>query len=217
VLAPRTKVTGLRRDRDRFSVATTSGTVSAREVVIATNGYTGAVTPWLRRRIVPIPSQIIVTESLGKAVMDRLLPQRRMMGDSSKLHHYYRPSPDGLRIMFGGRAGFDYLFGEMVKLFPELSRVRITHSWSGNTGYTFDTMPHIGLHDGMHYAMGFCGSGVSMGSYLGWKVAQRILGTGEGSTALDAVPFPTRPFYTGTPWFLPLAMAYYELRDKVGR
>jgi hypothetical protein len=56
-----------------------------------------------------------------------------------------------------------------------------------------------------------------MGSYLGWKVAQRILGSSEGATALDEVSFPTRPFYTGRPWFLPLAIAYYGLRDKVGR
>jgi glycine/D-amino acid oxidase-like deaminating enzyme len=217
VLAPRTRVVALDSERNGFFVTTSRATVWARDVVIATNGYTGALTPWLRRRVMPVPSQIIVTEPLGHAVMDRLLPQRRMMGDSSKLHHYYRPSPDGLRIMFGGRAGFHYLFGEMVKLFPELSRVRITHSWSGYTGYTFDTMPHIGVHEGMHYAMGFCGSGVSMGSYLGWKVAQRILGSSEGATALDEVSFPTRPFYTGRPWFLPLAIAYYGLRDKVGR
>lgn len=216
-LLPRTRVEGIERYGNGFHISTGRGRVKARDVVVATNGYTGPVTPWLRRRIIPIPSQIIVTEPLGAERMDRLLPKRRMMGDSSKLHHYYRPSPDGLRIMFGGRAGATYLYGEMIKLFPEISGVAITHSWSGNTGYTFDTMAHVGMHDGMHFAMGFCGSGVAMGTFMGAKLGRRILGAADGQTAFDVFPFPTRPLYSGKPWFLPVALAYYGLRDRLGR
>jgi len=215
-LAPRTAVTGVTREREGFVIHTTQGRLVAREVIIATNGYTGPTTPWLRRRIVPIPSQIIVTESLKKEVMDRLLPKRRMMGDSCRLHHYFRPSPDGLRIMFGGRAGAAHLYSEMLRIFPELKGVRITHSWSGNTGYTFDTLPHIGNYGGMHYALGFCGSGVSMGTHMGAKIAQRILGAKDAMTAFDGLGFPTRPLYFGKPWFLPAALAYYGLRDRLG-
>lgn len=215
-LAPRTPVTGIVRERDGFTLDTPRGRLRAREVVIATNGYTGPITPWLRRRVMPIPSQIIVTEPLDKAVMDRLMPKRRMMGDSCKLHHYYRPSPDGLRIMFGGRAGAPYLYNEMLRIFPELKGVRITHSWSGNTGYTFDTLPHIGSHEGMHYALGFCGSGVSMGTHMGHVIGKRILGDADAATAFDGFDFPTRPLYYGKPWFLPAALAYYGLRDRLG-
>src|ERR1051326_3895194 len=47
-----------------WRVETSRGTVVAGDVVIATNGYTGAVTPALRRRVVPIASHIIATEEL---------------------------------------------------------------------------------------------------------------------------------------------------------
>ena len=72
----------------------------------------------------------------------------------------------------------------------------------GFVGYTFDKMPHIGVRDGLHYAMGYCGSGIAMGSYLGHKIAHKLLGHGEGDTAFDDLPFQTRPLYYGKPWFL---------------
>ena len=57
----------------------------------------------------------------------------------------------------------------MLDVFPELDRTCITHSWSGLVGYTFDHVPHLGEHDGLHYAMGYCGSGISLASYFGMR------------------------------------------------
>ena len=92
-----TKVLGLAR----------GNTIRARHIIVATNGYTGTATPWLQKRIVPIPSQIIATDSIPKETMDRLMPKRRMLGETRNLYHYFRPSPDGTGIVFGGRAGAD--------------------------------------------------------------------------------------------------------------
>ena len=90
----RTEVTGIQRDGDRFEVATSRGTIRARNVVVATNGYTGKATPWLQRRVIPIPSQIIATEQLPQDVMGRLMPKKRMLGESRNLYNYFRPSPE---------------------------------------------------------------------------------------------------------------------------
>jgi glycine/D-amino acid oxidase-like deaminating enzyme len=87
----------------------------------------------------------------------------------------------------------------------------------GLVAYTFDELAHIGRHDGLHYAMGYCGSGVSMAAYLGTRVGQQLLGLAEGRTGLDGVSFQTRPFYTGNPWFLAASVAYYRWRDSLGR
>ncbi len=133
----RTSVSGVRRDNDAFEVHTVHGRLRARHVVVATNGYTGSATPWLQRRIVPIPSQIITTEPLDPALMDRLMPKRRMIGESRNLYHYYRPSPDGTRMVFGGRRGaetndpkakFRQLYRDLGEIFGELDGVSITHS-----------------------------------------------------------------------------------------
>ena len=87
----------------------------------------------------------------------------------------------------------------------------------GFVAYTFDELPHIGEHGGINYAMGCCGSGVGMASYLGTRAAQQVLGLPEGVTAFDKLTFETRPFYNGKPWFLPATVAYYRWRDGAAK
>src|SRR3546814_5871182 len=114
--------------------------------------------------------------------MDRLMPTDRIVSDTRKVVYYYRPSPDRSRIVFGGRVtsgetdprhSGTLLRRDLVKLFPELASVRISHSWIGLVAYTFDTLAHTGSQDGVHYAMGYCGSGVSMAGYLGTRPGAR--------------------------------------------
>ena len=104
----------------------------------------------------------------------------------------------------------------MAELFPDLARVRAEFCWSGRMGFSFDTLPHLGVADGVHYAMGYCGSGVPMGTYLGHKAALKVLGDAGGHTAFDELPFQTRPFYDGEPWFLAGAVLWYRLMDRWG-
>ena len=207
-----TPLTGILRDKDGNLVATPRGTVRARDVIVATNGYTGSVTPWLRRRVIPIRSQIVVTEPLAAGVMDRLMPRRRMFVDSRRLHNYFRPTADGTRILLGGRG---HVHAALVNIFPELAAVPVAHAWAGFTAYTFDHMPHIGVHDGVHFAMGFCGGGVVWAPWLGRKVALKVLGSPEAATLFDSGRFPTRPLYDGRPWFLPAVLAYYGMLDRL--
>jgi glycine/D-amino acid oxidase-like deaminating enzyme len=212
-------------DGNGFAVATARGRVVARDVIVASNGYTGTLTPPLRRRIIPIGSYIIATEPLSPTLTARLIPKARVVSDTRRIVIYYRLSPDRRRIVFGGRVAVmetdpgvtaPRLHAEMTAIFPELSKVRITHSWHGFVAYTFDTMPHIGKwKDGVYYAMGYCGSGVSLATYFGARIGQQILGLKEGRTALDNLDFPTRPFYTGIPWFLAPTLMWYRLRDQI--
>ena len=218
------EVTGLAQDASGHEVVTVKGRVRARDVIVATNGYTGHLTPWLQRRVIPIGSYVIATEPLEPAVVDRLFPTDRIASDTCKVVYYYRTSPDRRRILFGGRVSAretdpkvsgPRLYEDMCRIFPDLRGTRITHSWMGTVAYTFDELAHVGTHQGVHYAMGYCGSGVSMASYLGMRLGQKVLGLQEGQTAFDGLPFPTRPLYTGTPWFLPPVVAWYRWRDRV--
>jgi len=222
----RCPATGIERDVAGFRVTTPQGVVAARNVIIATNGYTGALTPWFRRRVIPIGSYIIATEPLSPALMGKLMPRARVVSDTRKLVYYYRPSPDRRRILFGGRVAYKEtdpkvsaprLHAEMVRIFPELATARVSHSWVGFVAYTFDTMPHVGIQDGLHYAMGYCGSGASLASYFGMRMGQQLLGLKEGRTALDGLTFQTRPLYYGDPWFLAASIMYYRWRDKQNR
>jgi glycine/D-amino acid oxidase-like deaminating enzyme len=225
VVVPHCPATGIERESGGFRVAHAGGVIAARNVVVATNGYTGALMPWLRRRVIPIGSYIIATETLPRELMARLMPRDRIVSDTRKVVYYYRASPDGTRVVFGGRVSHDEtdprvsgprLHAEMVRIFPELAQTKISHSWAGFVAYTFDEMMRAGQREGLFYAMGYCGSGAGMAGYLGTRIGQQVLGKQEGATAFDDLPFETRPYYWGKPWFLAPAVAYYKWADRVG-
>ena len=209
-----------------FRITTAKGAITADEVVIATSGYTGGVTKWQQRRIIPVGSYVIATEPLPRETVARLIPHNRVITDTRKLVIYYRACPEGRRIIFGGRVSAREsdlrtsalrLRAEMLRVFPELESVRISHSWMGFVGYTFDQMPHTGKRNGLYYSMGYCGSGISLASYFGMKTGLRVIGDPRGATALDGLPFPGRLWYRGRPWFLAPAVFYYRWRDRRDR
>ena len=219
-----TPVHGIARVGREFEVATSRGRVRAQRVLIATNGYTGSFAPWHRRRILPIGSYIIATEELEPAVVRRLIPRSRNLGDTRRVVVYVRPSPDGRRILFGGRASaaerdvlrvVPRMRAMMAELFPDLAEVRITHAWMGFVAYTFDTMPHLGERDGLFHCLGYCGQGVPHAIYYGRKAGLRMIDAPEGDCALANLIFPSRPYYTGWPWFLPAAVRFYRMCDRL--
>lgn len=215
----------LRAQAGGFGFTVQGRKVSASQVLIATNGYTDQLSTYLQRRIIPIRSAIIATEPLAPAVMDRLMPRRRMLAGSQRVVTYYRPSPDGTRIIFGGRvlklygddvaqANAAHLRKQMLQVFPELERTRITHYWHGQTGFTFDKMPHLGQHEGLFFSCGYNGTGVARSSWLGHKIAEQMLGQVSEPSLYAGLPFRSRPLYRGRPWFLPVAVLFYEMLDR---
>lgn len=220
------RVTGTEPDGAGRVVLTARGRVRAREVMIATNGYTDRAVPYLQRRIVPVASYIVATEPLPPEVMAEVLPHRRMMSDTRRELNYFRPSPDGTRLLFGCRPSFRDkdertiargIHRRMLQVFPQLAGRRLTHVWKGFVAMTFDKVPHMGTYEGVHYAMGCNGNGVAIATYLGHQTAQKILGRQNRPSIFDGRPFPSHPLYGGSPWLVPLASGYYHLRDMLDR
>ena len=102
-MAPLTRRLEIEPSGGEFRVATDRGEIDARDVIVATNGYSGRASPWLQRRVIPIGSYIIATEPIARGMMDEILPTDRMVTDTRKVVYYYRASPDRTRILFGGR------------------------------------------------------------------------------------------------------------------
>jgi glycine/D-amino acid oxidase-like deaminating enzyme len=218
-----TAVHGIRGEAGNFDVSTARGTVKSKDVIVCTNGYTGAGTPWLRRRVVPVPSLMIATEPLSADLMDKLVPKRRMLGDTNHVHHYFRPSPDGTRILFGGRTNgaltvdgpVDHrqLQQKMVRIFPELENVGLSHIWWGYVAMNRDHLPQFVIKDGIYYPTGFCGSGVVWARWFGRKAALQILGDSAGKCAFEGQPFKSIPFYNGNSLLPSAAILWYKMRD----
>lgn len=220
-----TPVERLERVLGGFRMSTPRGTLAVRDVLVATNGYTDAALPALRRRVVPVGSFIVATRPLSAAQARAVLPRRRVVFDSRRFLHYFRLSADE-RLVFGGRAQFtpaserstrrsaEILRRGLAQVFPELAEVGIEYAWSGNVCFTPDLLPRAGRLDGLHYALGYAGHGVAMATWLGDVMADVILGRTDRNPFRD-LPFQGIPLYRGEPWFLPLAGLVYKVLDWV--
>jgi len=87
-------VLGFAAKASGFAVETVRGPVEADHVIVATNGYTDGVDPWLRR-LVPVRSRIIATAPLSNNLMAQLMPKGVMCAETRKLHCHYRPQNEG--------------------------------------------------------------------------------------------------------------------------
>lgn len=221
-----TAVLGIRSDGGGFEVKTERGIVRSCDVIVGVNGYADASDRWLRRRLVPVRSRIIATEALSPNLMGELMPRRMMCGETRKLHYYYRPSPDGDRILFGGRDGTiagdpdwptESLRRALVDIFPVLEQTKISHSWFGNIAMNSDMVPRIFSKSGVRYAAGYCGSGVVWARWAGDKAARQILGQASADSALDFRPPPAVPLFNGKPWFMPAVFGWLSMQDKLAQ
>lgn len=221
-------VNRLSRQSDGWTVSTSDGDVHTRDVLIATNGYTDAAAPALQRRFIPVGSYIIATEPLSPAQAEAILPRRRMAFDSKNFLYYFRLTPDH-RLLFGGRAEFSrpnpettrraaaILRRGMTDVFPDLAEHRIDYAWGGNVAFTRDQVPRAGKldeADGAYFSGGYCGHGIAMATHLGEMIARRIAGEPIEHPLFDD-RFAPIPLYDGRPWFLPLAGAYYKVKDWI--
>lgn len=228
----RTRVLSVAPAGGGFRVETERGPVAARQVVMATNAYTGAhaysLAPDLRRGIVPVSTQMIATEEMPADLAARILPSDRGVSESRRVIAHYRKSPDGCRLLFGGRATFfplsvpriaTLLHRAMVRRFPEMAGVRIANAWGGKVAMTMDRLPHIGGGGGRYFVAGCQGSGITMMSYLGDSLAAKILSGDDRApvNAYDTGLPPRHPLYDGTSWFMPAIGSWYQIQDRMER
>lgn len=218
-----TPVLAIRGSRGEFRVATARGEIHCRDVVIGTNGYTRGLLPWLDRRLIPFDAFMIATAQLSADVMARAIPGGKVAIDSNHNSLFIRPSPDGTRVLFGGLTGSqptdlagkgERLRGMLGTLVPALADVDLDTVWTGRCAATFDLFPHMGCHEGIYFAAGYCFVGVPMGTYLGTKIGHAVLGQREAASIFADKSFRSMPFYTGRPWFVPMLTRYWQSLDS---
>jgi glycine/D-amino acid oxidase-like deaminating enzyme len=228
-LFEKTRVKSVEREANtgprRFRVHTARGTLTAREVLLASGAYTTDATPALRRKVIPIGSYIIATEPLPEDLARELSPRNRMIYDSKHFLYYYRLTPDS-RMLFGGRAAFfpanentvrqsaEILRRGMIAVYPQLREAKVEYVWGGTLDFTFDVMPHAGKIEDLYFALGYAGHGVAAATWFGKKLAAILCGE-PSDIPFDGIRFPNAPIglRSGNTWALPLAGAYYKLLD----
>ncbi|MHB1596482.1 MAG: NAD(P)/FAD-dependent oxidoreductase [Streptosporangiaceae bacterium] len=187
----RTPVRGIEPGR----VVAAQGTVTARYVIRATEGYTPGLNGYARA-VAPVYSLVIATEPLPEETWEKIgLADRPTFGDLRHLIIYGQRTADG-RLVFGGR-GAPYHFGSstspsydrvpevfaalrrtLIELFPALGDVAITHTWGGPIGITRDWCASVGLDraTGIGWAGGYVGDGLSTTNLAGRTLADLVVG-----------------------------------------
>lgn len=220
------RVTGIVRENGEQLVTTNNGTVRARHVLFATNGYTDRVLESVRHRTAAVCSYMVATEELGTDCVTNLMPGGRMYSDTKRNLWFFRPSPDNKRILFGARPGFFtksperaavYLHRFMSKVFPALEPVRISHAWAGMVAMTRGHIQHIGQREGIWFAVGCNGSGIAIMPWLGRLAVERMLGHLTQPSVFERVPFNVLPNIVGIPWYVPFVAGYFNLADWFDR
>ena len=106
VICSQASVSDIQRKGSRFRIATGRGEILAEEVIIASNAYTGPFALRLRRGLIPVTTHMIATEELPRDLAAILIPRNRAVAETRRVVNHYRMSPDGRRLLFGGRARF---------------------------------------------------------------------------------------------------------------
>jgi gamma-glutamylputrescine oxidase len=167
-----------------FIVETATGSIEARQVVMAGGGYARNVYPKVERAVLPIATYVMATEPLGPRLQDAL-DTAAAVYDTRFAFDYYRPLAD-TRILWGGRISVRnrepqviarLLRRDLLKVYPQLHDVRIEHAWGGLMSYARHKMPQIGQSaDGVWYAVGFGGHGMAPTTVSGELLAAAITG-----------------------------------------
>jgi gamma-glutamylputrescine oxidase len=229
-LFDRTPVVSWQRDGSTHVLATPGGTVRARRVVMATNGYTPEhLHPYFRGRVLPAASNIVVTRRLTPAEWDAVgMATTQVYSDTRRLLFYWRRLPDD-RLLFGGRSGvFDthsalarrrrWLEAAIAAKWPVLAGVGSEWFWHGNVGLSYDLIPHMNTVEGdatVAYAMAYLGSGVALSSHCGGLAADLVMGkTVPRDTPVTSTEIPRFPLPALRKAYLAGAYLAYGIEDR---
>lgn len=205
----------------RPAARTAAGSVEARFLVLATNGYGADLAPAVAARVMPINNFIVATAPLDPVP----LAEDVAVADSRFVVDYYRLSADR-RLLFGGGESYGWRFPEDIRalvrprllaIYPGLADVPLEFAWGGTLAITANRMPAFQrLAPAVFSAAGYSGQGVAIATLAGKLVAEAVGGIAGRFDAFASLPPPPFPGGTALRWpLLVLAMTWYALRDRL--
>ncbi|MGD8189636.1 NAD(P)/FAD-dependent oxidoreductase [Brevibacillus ginsengisoli] len=218
------KALSIEYGQNRVKVTTEKGAVTAKDIIVATDGYSGKIMKELNKGVLPISARIIATEQLPESLLNTVIPKDRMVFDTSNFLYYFRRTPDN-RIVFGGGdirpnlgdAAYQGVYNSMVKIMPKLVGSKIDYRWGGFIGVTVDKFPIIGRsQEGAYFATGYTGHGAAYSTLLGKLLAQWIVTGNAGGYRFEREPIKAFPFYNQKTMLVNLAHFGFKLLDMIG-
>jgi glycine/D-amino acid oxidase-like deaminating enzyme len=218
-----TRVTAMRRTAGGHTLTTPYARVTAPKVLLATNAYQHQFAPF-QRKVVPVWSYAAVTRPLTEDELKSVhWPDREGFVEAGNFIVFGRLTADNRLLFGGGRADYHYgrdmderkhvdspsataaLRGVLARYFPQWQDIPFSHTYGGCVAITREMVPHVGgTGDGVYYAHGYCGNGISVTHTASKSLRDLILGRDSTYTNLLFVNgaekgFPPEPFsYLGS-------------------
>lgn len=217
-------VMSARRKDQKWHLTAGSHPVVCGQVILATNGYSGALHKPVMKSILPLVPMQMATDPLPEEVISSILPNGNIISDTRRMIMYARREPDnrmvfggiGYRRPLGGTGGFGWLMRDVKRVFPSLGTIDWPYRWSGRIAITGDHIPHFHEPEpGMLAGLGYNGRGVAMANLMGGMLAQRALGADPGSLAVPCTPPASLGFRTAQVVGAGIAMSFMRLRDNL--
>jgi len=207
---PHSEVTAWHKRDGAHVLETAGGSVMAKRVVVAGNGFMPEhLNAQLRGRALPLQSVIVVTRPLTDS---ELAAHPWTTGNpainSKNVYIYYRLLADK-RLMVGGRGDFQgttggttvtrsYLKGEIARLWPAWAEVDIDYMWRGLVCFSSRLGPTIGRFPddpSVYFGFAFHGNGVNTATWTGREIARWLAGGNDpNSPTPDHLPALVRGF-----------------------
>ncbi|WP_313451952.1 NAD(P)/FAD-dependent oxidoreductase [Pseudomonas rhodesiae] len=217
-------VTGLQRSGAGWLLNTAGGAdVTADQVVLATNGYSGNLWPGMAQSILAANSFIVATKPLSGRAADSILPGQETVSTAQRLLLYWRKDSHG-RLLMGGRGLFNdptsptdfaHLERSLALLFPQLGPLEFEYRWAGRIAITRDFMPHV--HEpapGLTLALGCNGRGIALCTSLGQQLAGRLCDR-QAQFAYPVTPLQRLPMHGLQRFYIGAGVAWYSLLDRL--
>jgi glycine/D-amino acid oxidase-like deaminating enzyme len=203
VIHERTPATNVTRSAAGHVVTTPGGTVTADQLVLATNAYQHQFRPF-RASLRPVWSYAAVTEPLTDEQLAQVhWPDREGFVEARNFIMFCRLTAGNRLLVGGGPAPYHYgrdmdeskhmanakattvLREILARYFPAWRNLPFSHAYGGCISMTRNLIPHVGtLESGAHYAYGYCGNGISMTHTSGKVLRDLVLGKDSAFTNL---------------------------------
>ena len=212
------------KDGTETIVRTEHGSVAAKHIIHATNGYHSGLNRKMAAKVMPINNYLVATAPLDNP--DEVLTKRIAVADNRFVLNYYRLSHDN-RLIFGGGESYGAKFPQdifakvrkpLLEIFPQLSDQELTHAWGGTLGITPTRLPMIArVGPNSLTGCGYSGHGVAMATFAGRVLAEAVTQQASRFDLLGELPIPSFPGgqLLRAP-IMTLAMTWFSMRDRLG-
>ena len=203
-------------------VYTSKGSVSANSLLLTGNAY-HHFDKKMQNFIIPVNSFVIATEPLSNEIINKINPQDLAVCDPNYILEYFRLTGDK-RLLFGTRLNYHgndenfiktELRRKMLRIYPDLSNVKIDYGWTGKIAVTVNHIPQIGkLTSNIYYSQGYSGHGVNMTHLAGKLISEAISGTMERFDLFNSIRPVSIPgtYFLRRP-LLSLGVMLYKIKD----